>query len=126
MTNEEQSKRFYELLNTIKNLHDSKKHDYGAKEDIFANFRLKFNFNFSALTGIEPWKGSVVRMGDKYSRICSFIKNGDFKFKEENIKDTLLDMAIYSLITIVLYEQEMFDSHMKQFEENMKEQNKNG
>ena len=117
MTNEEQSKRFYELLNTIKNLHDAKKHDYGAKEDIFANFRL------SALTGISPWKGSVVRMGDKYSRICSFIKNGDFKFKQENIKDTLLDMAIYSLITIVLYEQEMFDSHMKQFQDNMEKQN---
>ena len=117
MTNEEQSKRFYELLNTIKNLHDAKKHDYGAKEDIFANFRL------SALTGISPWKGSVVRMGDKYSRICSFIKNGDFKFKEENIKDTLLDMAIYSLITIVLYEQEMFNSHMKQFQDNMEKQN---
>ena len=117
MTNEEQSKRFYELLNTIKNLHDAKKHDYGAKEDIFANFRL------SALTGISPWKGSVVRMGDKYSRICSFIKNGDFKFKEENIKDTLLDMAIYSLITIVLYEKEMFDSHMKQFQDNMEKQN---
>ena len=117
MTNEEQSKRFYELLNTIKNLHDAKKHDYGAKEDIFANFRL------SALTGISPWKGSDVRMGDKYSRICSFIKNGDFKFKEENIKDTLLDMAIYSLITIVLYEQEMFDSHMKQFQDNMEKQN---
>ena len=117
MTNEEQSKRFYELLNTIKNLHDAKKHDYGAKEDIFANFRL------SALTGISPWKGSVVRMGDKYSRICSFIKNGDFKFKEENIKDTLLDMAIYSLITIVLYELDMFDSHMKQFQDNMEKQN---
>ena len=117
MTNEEQSKRFYELLNTIKNLHDAKKHDYGAKEDIFANFRL------SALTGISPWKGSVVRMGDKYSRICSFIKNGDFKFKEENIKDTLLDMAIYSLITIFLYEQEMFDTHMEQFQENMEKQN---
>ena len=117
MTNEEQSKRFYELLNTIKNLHDAKQHDYGAKEDIFANFRL------SALTGISPWKGSVVRMGDKYSRICSFIKNGDFKFKEENIKDTLLDMAIYSLITIVLYEQEMFDTHMEQFQENMEKQN---
>ena len=117
MTNEEQSKRFYELLNTIKNLHDAKKHDYGAKEDIFANFRL------SALTGISPWKGSVVRMGDKYSRICSFIKNGDFKFKEENIKDTLLDMAIYSLITIVLYEQEMFNTHMEQFQENMEKQN---
>tara|TARA_B100000902_G_scaffold296094_1_gene283033 strand:+ start:58 stop:435 length:378 start_codon:yes stop_codon:yes gene_type:complete len=117
MTNEEQSKRFYELLDTIKNLHDAKKHDYGAKEDIFANFRL------SALTGISPWKGSVVRMGDKYSRICSFIKNGDFKFKQENIKDTLLDMAIYSLITIVLYEQEMFETHMEQFKENMEKIN---
>ena len=116
MTNEEQSKRFYELLDTIKNLHDAKKHDYGAKEDIFANFRL------SALTGISPWKGSVVRMGDKYSRICSFIKNGDFKFKEESIKDTLLDMAIYSLITIILYEEEMFNTHMETFEKNMKKQ----
>ena len=100
MTNEEQSKRFYELLNTIKNLHDAKKHDYGAKEDIFANFRL------SALTGISPWKGSVVRMGDKYARISNFIKKGEFKFKGENIKDTLMDMAIYSLITMILYEEE--------------------
>ena len=112
-----QSKRFYEIIDVIKNLHDQKRHDYGANEDIFANFRL------SELSGIPAWQGSVVRMGDKYSRICSFIKNGDFKFKEENIKDTLLDMAIYSLITIVLYEQEMFDTHMEQFQENMEKQN---
>ena len=100
MTNEEQSKRFYELLNTIKNLHDAKKHDYGAKEDIFANFRL------SELSGIPAWQGSVVRMGDKYARISNFIKKGEFKFKGENIKDTLMDMAIYSLITMILYEEE--------------------
>ncbi len=61
-------------------------------------------------------------MGDKYSRISSFIKNGDFKFKEESIKDTLLDMAIYSLITIILYEEEMFNTHMETFEKNMKKQ----
>ena len=30
-------------------------------------------------------------------------------------------MAIYSLITIILYEEEMFNEHVKQFEENMKE-----
>jgi hypothetical protein len=56
-------------------------------------------------------------MGDKYARISNYIKKGDFKFKEESIKDTLMDMAIYSLITIVLYEEEMFNSHIKQFEE---------
>jgi len=111
----EQSKRFYEILETIKNLHDAKKHDYG-NADIFANFRL------SELAGIPAWQGSVVRMGDKYARISNFIKKGDFKFKEESIKDTLMDMAIYSLITIVLYEEEMFNAHVKQFEQGLKEQ----
>ena len=109
----EQSKRFYEILETIKNLHDAKKHDYG-NTDIFANFRL------SELAGIPAWQGSVVRMGDKYARISNFIKKNDFKFKEESIKDTLMDMAIYSLITIVLYEEEMFNAHVKQFEEGEK------
>ena len=73
-----QSKRFYEILDVIKNLHDQKRHDYGANEDIFANFRL------SELSGIPAWQGSVVRMGDKYARISNFIKKGDFKFKEVN------------------------------------------
>jgi hypothetical protein len=30
-----------------------------------------------------------------------------------------MDMAIYSLITIVLYEEEMFNEHIKTFEKNM-------
>lgn len=113
MTSEEQSKRFTEILTTIKKLHDNKRHDYADTDDIFANFRL------SNLAGISPWKGSVVRMGDKYARISNFIKKGDLKFKEESIKDTLMDMAIYSLITIILYEEEMFDSHVKNFEEGL-------
>ena len=109
----EQSERFYEILDVIKKLHDAKRHDYGDDNDIFANFRL------SELAGISPWKGSVVRMGDKYARISNFIKKGDLKFKEESIKDTLMDLAIYSLITIILYEEEMFDSHVKNFEEGL-------
>jgi len=110
-----QSERFNEILNVIKKLHDAKRHDYGAEEDVFANFRL------SELAGIPAWQGSVVRMGDKYARISNFIKKGDFKFKEENIKDTLMDMAIYSLITMVLYEEEMFNTHVKNFDEGLKE-----
>ena len=50
-----------------------------------------------------------------------YLNQGDFKFKEESIKDTLMDMAIYSLITIILYEEEMFNEHVKEFEKNMKE-----
>jgi hypothetical protein len=108
-----QSERFHEILDVIKKLHDAKRHDYGDEEDVFANFRL------SELAGISPWKGSVVRMGDKYARISNFIKKGDFKFKEESIKDTLMDMAIYSLITIILYEEEMFNTHQKNFDEGL-------
>ena len=110
---EKQSERFYEILDVIKKLHDAKRHDYGDDNDIFANFRL------SELAGISPWKGSIIRMGDKYARIANFVKKGNFKFKEESIKDTLMDMAIYSLITIILYEEEMFDSHVKNFEEGL-------
>ena len=95
-----QSKRFYEILDVIKNLHDQKRHDYGANEDIFANFRL------SELSGIPAWQGSVVRMGDKYARRSKFTTIRIIKFKGENIKDTLMDMAIYSLITMILYEEE--------------------
>ena len=109
-----QGERFNEILSVIKKLHDDKRHDYG-NDDIFANFRL------SEMAGISPWKGSVIRMGDKYARISNFIKKGDFQFKEESIKDTLMDMAIYSLITIILFEDEILDEHVKEFEKNMKE-----
>ena len=94
-----QSERFYEILESIKELHDKKRHDYGADEDIFANFRL------SELAGVPAWQGAVIRMGDKYARLANFIQKGEFKFKEENIKDTLMDMAIYSLITMILFEE---------------------
>jgi hypothetical protein len=32
-----------------------------------------------------------------------------------------MDMAIYSLITMVLYEEEMFNTHVKNFDEGLKE-----
>ena len=41
-----QSERFYEILKSIKELHDKKRHDYGADEDIFANLLTKRNLCF--------------------------------------------------------------------------------
>ena len=91
--------RFYDLLEEMKALHDKKRHDYAQEADPFANFRL------SELGGIDAWKGIAVRLGDKYSRLMSFIQKGELKFKDENIKDTFLDTAIYSLIGLILYEE---------------------
>ena len=63
----QQSKRFEELLEDMKEIHDKKRHDYANEDDIFANFRL------SELSGGPAWQGSVIRLGDKYSKISNLI-----------------------------------------------------
>ena len=95
-----QSERFYELLETMKNTHDVKRHDYANTDDVIANFRT------CEQAGIPAWKGCCVRLGDKFSRIMGFAKKEKLKVKDESIKDTLIDMANYALIALILYEEE--------------------
>ena len=95
----DKSERFYELLDSMKAIHDAKRHDYGREEDIFANFRT------CEMAGIPAWKGSCIRLGDKFSRLMGFAKKEKLQVKDESIKDTLLDMANYALITLILYEE---------------------
>ena len=88
---------FYKLLEKMKEIHSNKNHDYSGEGDPFRNFKM------SEEMGIPAWKGCLIRMGDKYSRLCSFAKKEEYKVKDENIEDTLMDLAIYSLIDIILY-----------------------
>jgi hypothetical protein len=88
---------FEGVLHELAEIHAAKNQDYAEPEDAFANFRL------STLAGIEPWVGAVVRMGDKYSRIAGFAKRGSLAVKEESIEDTLKDLAVYSLVALLLY-----------------------
>jgi hypothetical protein len=55
------------------------------------------------MAGIEPWKGVVVRLGDKYSRLCNFAKKGKFEVKDESVEDTLKDLAVYGILALILY-----------------------
>ena len=95
-----QSERFYELLDTMKKIHDAKRHDYANTDDVFANFRT------CELAGIPAWKGCCIRIGDKFSRIMGFAKKEKLEVKDESIKDTLIDLANYSIIALILYEEE--------------------
>ena len=95
-----QSERFYELLENMKLVHDAKRHDYANTADVFANFRT------CEQAGIPAWKGCCVRIGDKFSRIMGFAKKEKLEVKDESIKDTLIDMANYALIALILYEEE--------------------
>ena len=88
---------FYKLLDKIEEIHSNKNHDYSGEGDPFRNFKM------SEAMGIPAWKGCLIRMGDKYSRLCSFARKEEYKVKDENIEDTLMDLAIYALIDIILY-----------------------
>jgi hypothetical protein len=53
--------------------------------------------------------GVLVRITDKYSRIVQLTNkplNGkEAEVKEESIKDTLVDLANYSVIAVILFEE---------------------
>jgi len=94
---------FYKLLEELKEIHSNKNHDYSGEGDPFRNFKM------SEEMGISAWKGCLIRMGDKYSRLCSFAKKQEYKVKDESIEDTLKDLAIYSLICLILYREKEGD-----------------
>jgi hypothetical protein len=53
---------FLKLLDEIREMHDSKSHDY-AGDDPMSNLRMCESM------GIPAWKGVLVRLTDKWSRL---------------------------------------------------------
>lgn len=90
------NKQFEKILDEMKEIHNRKNADY-AGDDPLSNLRL------SQMAGIEPWKGVVVRLGDKYSRLCNFAKKGKFEVKDESVEDTLKDLSVYAILCLILY-----------------------
>lgn len=92
------SQKFHDLLKEAGDLHDSKQTDYGNPTDPFNNLRGSLDW------GIEPWVGACVRMNDKVKRLQAYVRNGSLK--HESARDSLMDIAVYALIAIVLLEEE--------------------
>ena len=91
---------FFDLLIEIADLHEVKNKAYG-RGNHFGNFRE------SERLGIQPWKGVMVRLTDKYTRACNMtaeIDNPEYADARsiEGLDDTLRDMAVYSMIACVL------------------------
>lgn len=86
---------FYKLLEELKELHEKKTNDYSG------NKPLK-DIREVADLGIEPWKGVVVRMVHKFGRLKQLTRGTKTMCKDETIVDTLMDIAGYALIVIIL------------------------
>lgn len=90
--------RFYALLEEIADLHSRKNHDYAKSSDPLSNFRKSQAF------GVLPSRGVMVRMSDKYSRIEQLASGK--KAKNESLRDSLIDLSVYSLLCILLLDDE--------------------
>lgn len=90
-------------LEHIAGMHDTyvrKDTDYSANDEPMGNMKE------SVEMGIAPWRGVLLRIGDKKRRIASFVKRAEYQVKDEGVNDTLIDLANYSLLLAVLFAEE--------------------
>ena len=90
--------RFHEIVNEMVDLHDRKNHDY-AGNDYLSNFLM-----CEKHMGIPGWKGCIIRLSDKMARIMNVARDEETSVGDETITDTLMDLAVYAIITRILYE----------------------
>jgi hypothetical protein len=95
------SQAFYDLCDRLKDMHRLKSTDYGCPSgtDPLANIR-----NGARFVGIPAWKGAMVRLSDKVTRLATFNATGSLTF--EGVEDNLIDLASYALLSLLLYREE--------------------
>lgn len=110
-TRNPKSQRFHDLLKEMGELHDRKQADYGNPDDPFANVRASDDF------GIPAWIGAVIRMNDKMRRLQTasrrtlekvYTDDGRtvVRMANESVTDSFLDLAVYALIGLLLFEED--------------------
>lgn len=80
-------RQFMSITNNMTKIYAAKNHDYGD--------------SFEQSLDEEGMAASRIRMGDKWNRYKTLSKTKDIKVKDESIKDTLLDLANYAIMTVM-------------------------
>lgn len=96
--------RYEELHNRMREICESKNSDYAdSTTDPLRNFRA------CERIGIPAFDGALTRMSDKWERICNLRRKEREErtvgVRDESITDTLLDLANYAIISIILHEE---------------------
>jgi hypothetical protein len=78
---------FEDVTITLRNLYEAKNRDY----------------NDSFGQSFEKWglPMSCIRLGDKLNRLESFALKKEMQVQDESVKDTLMDLANYAIMTLV-------------------------
>lgn len=75
------------ICEELNSLYARKNHDYGD------SFHLSFEEEGLAMARI--------RLGDKFNRFKALSRGGDQKVVDESIRDTLIDLANYAIMTVM-------------------------
>lgn len=85
-----------EVCEEINDLYTRKNHDYGD------SFHQTFVEEGMAM--------ALIRLGDKFSRFKTLSRGGEQKVNDESIRDTLIDLANYAIMTVVEMEAAKHDA----------------
>lgn len=88
---------FLAHLDRLKELHVRKAADYGSGGDPLANLRR------AADLGMSPVQGVLLRMGDKWGRICSWAQGHELV--NDSVADDFDDLACYAMLARTLLDE---------------------
>ena len=99
-------KQHESLLRQIHDTYIKKNHDYG---DSFSRSYKKYGL-----------VAAMVRMEDKWNRLDNLASGAEQKVADETIRDTLLDLAGYCIMTIMELDKQKNIENQKAFEEQVR------
>ena len=87
------------ILDNMQAVYEAKDSDYSATGLPMGNLRKCED------AGIDAWRGCLVRIGDKMSRLENFLKEKEYLVISERAEDTIIDLANYSILMSCLIEE---------------------
>lgn len=94
---------FPRVLDQLEALHNRKSADYGNASDPFLNVNAARHF------GVKPWVAALVRANDKMVRLSQAAQGSELV--NESVEDSLLDLASYAIIALILFREEEYATH---------------
>ena len=87
------------ILENMQSVYEAKDNDYSATGLPMGNLRKCED------AGIDAWRGCLVRIGDKMSRLENFLKEKEYLVISEKAEDTVVDLANYAILMSCLLEE---------------------
>ena len=88
-----------DILYNMQSVYEAKDNDYSATGLPMGNLRKCED------AGIDAWRGCLVRIGDKMSRLENFLKEKEYLVLSEKAEDTVIDLANYAILMSCLIQE---------------------